>query len=378
MNPQPFEPKKAHRLFGLPALDRLVAGELAKTLFAVLFVLVTIVVSRKFLAILARAIEGEVATDTIFTLLGLKIIVTVATLLPAAVFLSVLMVLGRMYRDNEITVFACAGVGPLRIYRAILLFALPVCLLGGFLSLQAMPWSERLSQELISKDERGADVRGIKAGRFNEFSQGDVVLYAEELNTDKTMRQVFAQSRRGDETGIVIAESGHMEINDAGDHFVVLEKGRRYQGVPGHADFVLSEFDSYGVRINPPEGSQAALKREAASSIALWISGKPRELAELQRRLAVPLGALTLTLLALPIARTSPRGGVWGNLIGAFLIYIVYENLQKISQGLLATGKLSLGLSYGGIYAVMLLGTCMLLIHSYGWRWVFHPILGRR
>ncbi|UZR28986.1 LPS export ABC transporter permease LptF [Methylococcus mesophilus] len=378
MNPPPFEPRKARRPFGLPTIDRLIAGELAKTLSAVLFVLVAIVVSRKFLAILARAIEGEVATETIFTLLGLKIVVTLAALLPASMFLSVLMVLGRMYRDNEMTVFACAGIGPMRIYRSILLFAGPVCVLGAFLSLQAMPWSERLSQELISQDEKGADVRGIKAGRFNEFSQGDVVLYAEELNTDKTMSKVFAQSRRGDETGIVIAESGHMEINDAGDHFVVLNNGRRYQGVPGRPDFVLSEFHAYGVRINPPEGSQAALKREAANSLHLWISGRPRELAELQRRLAVPLGTLALTLLAVPIARTSPRGGVWGNLIGAFLIYIVYENLQKISQGLLATGKLSLGLSYGGIYAVMLLATALLLARNTGWRWLRDTALGRR
>lgn len=378
MNLQPFEPRKARRPFGLPTIDRQIAGELAKTLVAVLFVLVAIVVGRRFLAILARAIEGEVATETIFTLLGLKVVVTIAALLPASMFLSVLMVLGRMYRDNEMTVLACAGVGPMRIYRSLLIFAGPMCFIGAFLSLQAMPWSERLSQELISKDEKGADLRGIKAGRFNEFSQGDVVLYAEELTTDKTMRKVFAQSRRGDETGIIVAESGQMEINDAGDHFVVLNNGRRYQGAPGRPDFVLSEFQAYGVRIDPPEDSQAALKREAADSRDLWISGRPRGLAELQRRLAVPLGTLALTLLAVPIARTSPRGGVWGNLTCAFLIYIVYENLQKISQGLLATGKLSLGMSYGGIYAVMLLATALLLARDTGWRWVRNTALGRR
>jgi lipopolysaccharide export system permease protein len=374
MNPPALKLPKTRRWLGLSTIDRLIVGELAKTLLAVLFVLVAIIVSRKFLSILTQAIEGEVSTDTIFLLLGLKIVVAVATLLPASLFLAILMVLGRMHRDNEMTILAGAGVGPLQIYRAVLLFAIPVSILGGFLSLQGMPWSERQSQALIARDEKGADVRGIKAGRFNEFSQGDVVLYAEEMNEDRTMRGIFAQSRQGEETGVIIAQGGHLERNDKGEHFVVLDHGRRYQGVPGQVDFVLSEFEAYGVRIDPPEGPRASLRREAAGSAQLWASGNSRELAELQRRLAVPFGALSLALLAVPIARTAPRGGVWGNLLAAFLIYVIYENLQKITQGLLVTGKIPLWFSYGGIYALMAVGTAVLLLQTVGWRWALRVL----
>ncbi|MCU0735676.1 MAG: LptF/LptG family permease, partial [Methylotetracoccus sp.] len=128
MKSTPFEPPRRKRLRLLPIVDRMITGELARSLLAILSVLVVIIVSRKFLGILARAIEGEVSAEILFTLLLLKILTAVAVLLPPSLFLSVLVVLGRLYRDNEMSVLASSGVGPGRIYRAISWFVIPVAL----------------------------------------------------------------------------------------------------------------------------------------------------------------------------------------------------------------------------------------------------------
>src|SRR5690606_9235838 len=118
MKPHPFKPLHWSRPPIISVLDRMVAAELAKTLGAVLGVLVTIIVSRKFLSILAKAIEGELSGETIFQLLGFKILSATAQLLPASLFMATLTVLGRMYRDQEMSVLASSGVGLSRIYRA--------------------------------------------------------------------------------------------------------------------------------------------------------------------------------------------------------------------------------------------------------------------
>lgn len=348
----------------------MVAAELAKTLGAVLGVLVTIIVSRKFLSILAKAIEGELSGETIFQLLGLKILSATAQLLPAGVFMAALTVLGRMYRDQEMSVLASSGVGSSRIYRAMSWMVLPTCGLAAVLALQVMPWSERQAQALMKKDEKSADIRGIRPGRFNEFSQGDVVLYAEELDEGSSMHKIFVQSRQRDKTGVILAEKGHLEKNELGENFVVLQNGRRYQGVPGQADFIVSEFEEYAVRIDGPEGEEAALKREATDSAALWVLHTPRELAELQKRLAVPFGVLFLSFLAVPLAKIAPRSGVYGNVFTAFLIYVVYENAQKITQGLLMTEKISLWLSYSGVYVLLLAIAGILFVRNLGFGWV--------
>ncbi|SMF95260.1 lipopolysaccharide export system permease protein [Methylomagnum ishizawai] len=353
-------------------IDRMVASELAKTLFAILLVLVVIIVSRKFLNILAKAIEGEVSGDTLFQLLGLKTLSATAVLLPPATFMAILTVIGRMYRDHEMAILASAGVGASRLYRALAWMAVPVFLLSGYLALDVMPWSEQKAQALMKKDEESADIRGIKPGRFNEFSSGDTVLYAESMDDDNLMTNMFVQRRLDNGTEVTIADHGHLQHTGLDEYFVVLNDGRRYQGKPGQADYIVSEFGEYAVRIPGPEEEAAELKREAKSTLELIREWTPKELAELQKRLAVPLGVVFLTLLAVPLARVAPRRGPYGNVFTAFLIYVVYENLQKISQGMLMTGKIPLWLSYSGIYTVLTAITLGLFLKNLGFRWFIH------
>jgi lipopolysaccharide export system permease protein len=366
-------PKPPRRLGVSPVFtlfDRLLAYELLQTVGAIGLILVVIIVSRKFLGVLDKALDGELSGDTLFTLLGLKTLSATAILLPAAAFMATLTVLGRLYRDQEMSALASAGVGLRRTFKALSWVLIPLCLLSAFMSLAVMPWSERQSQWLMNRDEKTQDIRGFKPGRFNEFSQGDVVLYAEQLGSDNALDNVFVQSRQSNTVGIVMARHGQLERNDDNEYFVVLREGKRYQGIPGRADFVISEFGEHGVRLETVENETANLKREAEDTLELWRSHSPRELAELQKRVAAPLGLLFLGILAVPLAQMAPRGGLYGNIFIALVVYIVFENLQKITQGLLMTEKLSPALSYTLAYLVLLLCTLGLIVHRRGWGWV--------
>jgi lipopolysaccharide export system permease protein len=365
-------PDSPHRRARSPlfaVVDRMVSLEVIKTFLSILLVLVVIIVSRKFLAILAKAIEGEVAGETLFQLLGLKTLSATTILLPPAMFMAILTVIGRMYRDQEMSSLSSGGMGSVRLYRALSWSVVPVFLLAAWMALFVMPWTERQSQALMKRDEATADIRGIKPGRFNEFSAGDVVLYAEEMSEDNLMHKIFVQSRQSDTTGVVIADTGYLKKNELEENFVVLNNGRRYQGLPGKLDYVISEFGEYSVRISGPEQDSPQKKREAEDSLALWLKGTSRELAELQKRMSVPLGLAALSLLAVPLARVAPRRGPYGNVFTAFLIYVIYENSQKISQGLLMTGKIQPWVSYAVIFGVLLLATVGLFLRNLGWRW---------
>lgn len=139
----------------------------------------------------------------------------------------------------------------------------------------------------------------------------------------------------------------------------------------------MSEFDEYAVRIDDPSPDTSETEREGKDTLALVKSTNPRELAELQKRLAIPFGMLALGLLAVPLSRVPPRAGAWGNILKAFLIYVVYENVQKISQGLVVIQKVPLPVAYGTAYLVLGLLTLVLLVRLYGWRW-FLGSLGLR
>jgi lipopolysaccharide export system permease protein len=303
-------------------LDKMIMKDLMKTVLAVLSVIVIIIVSRKFIKVLAKAIEGGVSNETVLSILGLNTVIAVGAFLPASIFMAILMVLGRMYRDQEMAAVASAGGGAVVIYRAVFLLIFPLALVASGLSMVATPWAEAKMRFLLHEDQKVADVRGIAAGRFSEYSHGDLVFYTEEIDKDKRMHNVFIQNRAGGKVGIVNAKYGRMKSLPGG-LYLVLEEGERIQGVPGKKDFIIEKFTEYAVRIEK-KTTMLHQKRDGISSKDLWLSNELLDVAEMQKRLSIPLGVIFLSFLAVPLAKLSPRGGVYGSLVVAFAIYFVY------------------------------------------------------
>jgi lipopolysaccharide export system permease protein len=190
------------------------------------------------------------------------------------------------------------------------------------------------------------------------------------MDEEQNMRKIFVQSSKNSSTSVVIADSGRLQKVPNGDNFVILNHGKRYQGVPGEPTYTISEFDEYGVRISGPEEVADSLKREAMASTALLMSATPKELAEFQKRIGIPLGVIALAILAVPLSRVSPRQGPYGSVFYAFIIYIVYENVQKITQGMLMSGKLPWWSAYALIYGLLGLMTVVLFLKNLGPRWI--------
>ena len=364
---------KSYQLFSV--LDKMIIKDLTKTLLAVLSVIVVIIVSRKFIKVLAKAIEGNISNETVLSILGLNTVVAIGAFLPAAIFMTILMVLGRMYRDHEMAAVRSAGGGVAVIYRAVFLMVFPLGILAAGLSMVATPWAEAKIRLLMHEDEKVADVRGIAAGRFSEYSQGDLVFYTEDIDADKRMHNVFVQNREGNKLGIVSAKYGWIKYLQGG-LYLVLEKGERIQGVPGEKMFGIEKFDEYAIRIEK-KTKILRQKRDAIPSSELWSSEKVEDIAEIQQRLSVPLAVIFLSFLAVPLAKLSPRGGVYGSLIIAFGIYFVYGNLRRISHSWVVNETIPVSLGYFWLYLLLLLLGVTLLVRLYGIEWIIMKIKQR-
>ncbi len=352
----------------ITVLDKMIALDLLKTLLAVWSVIVVIIVSRQFIRVLDKAVEGQVSNQTLLTVLGLKTIIASAAFLPAALFMAVLMVLGRMYRDQEMSAVASAGGGAGTVYRAIFLLIFPLSLLSTGLSFYVSPWAEARMDQLIHQDEESADIRGVAAGKFSEYSQGDLVFYVEKIDADKKMHQVFVQHRQGSHLAIINAQSGRMEDLSDG-RYIILENGERIQGQPGTVNFVLEQFAEYAVRMDTKE-SAVKFGKESVASETLVKSGQISDIAELQRRFSIPMGILLLSFIAVPLAQMSPRSGVYGNMLVGFLIYFSYGNLIRVSQSWVMTQTIPAWLGVTGVNTLLLLIGGILLARLYGWQWL--------
>jgi lipopolysaccharide export system permease protein len=357
----------------ITVLDKLIAMDLLKTLMAVWSVIVVIIVSRQFIRILDKAIQGQVSNETLLTVLGLKTIIASATFLPAALFMAVLMVMGRMYRDQEMSAVASAGGGAGTVYRAIFLMIFPLSVSAAGLSFYISPWAEAKMELLMHEDKESSDVRGVAAGKFSEYSQGDLVFYVEKIDDDKKMNQVFVQHRQGHRLAIINAEVGTMKDLPDG-RYVVLENGERIQGQPGALDYVVEQFSEYAVRMETKEATAVKLGKESAASDQLISSGEVTDIAELQRRFSVPMGVMLLSFIAVPLAQMSPRGGVYGNMLAGFLIYFSYGNLIRVSQSWVMNQTIPAWLGAFGVNTLLLVIGGILLARLYGWRWLFMQV----
>ena len=329
----------------ITVLDKMIVQDLLKTLLSVLTVIVVIIVSRKFIRILDEAIAGQVSNETLLSILGLKTIVASVEFLPVALFMAVLMVLGRMYRDQEMSAISSAGGGSGTIYRAVFLLVFPLSILAVGLSLYVAPWAEASVDKLMQQGEESADLRGIAAGKFSEYSQGDLVFYVEKISADKKMHNVFVQNRQHGKVSIINAESARLKDLPDG-RYIIFEHGEQVQGQPGNLNYVIEQFAEYAVRIET-KAAAATFNRQALPVDKLWGSDVTLYIAELQRRFSIPLGALLLSFIAVPLAQISPRGGVYGNMLVGFLIYFSYGNLIRINESWVIKGTVPAWL--GGI-----------------------------
>jgi len=356
-------------------LDKMIVQDLLKTLLSVLTVIVVIIVSRKFIRILDDAIAGQVSNETLLSILGLKTVVASVEFLPVAVFMAVLMVLGRMYRDQEMAAISSAGGGAGALYRAVFLLVFPLSVLAVGLSLYVAPWAEARVDKLMKQGEESADLRGIAAGKFSEYSQGDLVFYVETITADKKMHKVFVQNRQHGNVAIINAEAARFKDLPDGQ-YIVFENGEQVKGQPGALNYVIEQFAEYAVRIET-KASAATLNKQALAVDVLWGSNETLAIAELQRRFSIPLGTLLLSFIAVPLAQISPRGGVYGNMLVGFLIYFSYGNLVRVSQGWVMSGAITPWLGGLGVNIMLLLIGSILLARLYGWQWLIMKVSGK-
>lgn len=357
-------------------LARLITVDIAKTFLAVLTVLLLILMSKHFAQILSQAFDGQISNETIFLLFGFKMVSVAIRLLPSALFASILIVLGRMYRDNEMSALGSGGVGAMRLYRYVLLFVIPLAMFAAGLSLELNPWVMKQTALVLLNEKANADIRLLVPGRFNEYSQGDIVFYAEEISSDHQMRNIFVQERKGSKLSIILSQKGYVNIIDD-VRYIVLVEGRRYQGEQGKADYEITEFEEYAVSIGATTNNALELKREALPTLELWRATDIHKVVELQRRLSVPLGMLVLAVLAVPLSSASPRSGVYGNILLAFLVYLFYKNLLSVAQSWLINGTVPAQVGYWWVYAVMLGVGVVLTIRNLGLSWCMLVLTGR-
>lgn len=335
--------------------QRALLGEFAGNGLLVFAVLLGIVVVSQLIRLLSDAVGGTVAVDGVLALLGFSAINYLPVLLSISLFISIILTLSRCYRDSEMVVWFCSGVGLARWIRPVLWYALPVVGVIALLSLVLSPWALQKADEFKNKLESRDDVAAATPGTFRESKQSDRVYFVENMYAGSNrVSNVFVQSEQNGKLGTMVARQGLQETLPNGDRFLVLLNGTRYEGVPGQRDYNIVEFERYAIRIDSAPVKLAQPWSRTMSTLELWRNRTTWNLAELEWRLGLPISALILALLAIPLSYVNPRAGRSLNMILAIVLYMLYSNMISVTNAWVGQGKLSPGIGLWGIHAAML------------------------
>ncbi|TVR63912.1 MAG: LPS export ABC transporter permease LptF [Candidatus Competibacteraceae bacterium] len=355
-------------------IDRYLIREIALTTLAIALALLAMVLSHRLAQYLSQAASGLLASDSILPLIGLQAIHFLVVLVPLAFLLGVMLTLGRLYRDHEMTALAACGHGPLSVYRAVLLLAAPLALASLVLSFLVVPATMELRFELLDKARQEAEISLFAPGAFREVLDGRHVIYVGALD-ERELRNVFIRSREPDGAiSITTGERGRQEFDEEGARHIVLDHGYRYRGTPGQGDYESLRFERAALRVETAPPSQSWQRREALPTHQLLDSSDPRYVAELQMRLNSPIQLLVIALWAPLLARARPREGRYGRIVAAVLIYAIYFNLVGVGESWLSHGAVAAALGLWWVHGLFLLFGAGLWLHHYasGWnrRWV--------
>ncbi len=352
----------------LRILDRYIFREIAATWLAVTLILLMILLTNQFARILGEVAKGKLPKGAAMDVIGLSALQYMTVLVPIGLFLSIMLALGRLYRDSEMPAMMACRVGPSGVYRPLVWLTLPLVAGVAWLAIDVGPRALQTVERIGAEARREADLSSIEPGRFTVFGRNNAVVYGERVTPDGFMENVFLQRFVEDDTGelnvveVVVAERGEqVESDDPDIRFLVLHNGRRYEGVPGTPQFRVVEFGEHGIPYRLPSLEPPELEPREMPVAMLMRSSDPLHRAELQWRIGVPLSTIILAIFAVPLSRSQPRSGRYGRLAVGLLVFIIYFNLLSAAKAWVEKGEVDPSVGLWWVHGLFLLGALTLL-----------------
>ncbi|MDH4062452.1 MAG: LPS export ABC transporter permease LptF [Aquincola sp.] len=339
--------------------DTTLRRDLSRTFGGTLAVILTIVLTMMLIRTLGQAAGGVISPQDVVLLLGYTALGHLPTMLALSLFISVVVCLGRMYRDSEMAIWMASGVPLVRFVQPVLRTSWIVLLVVALLVLFVWPWGNSQSADLRDRYEQRSDLSRVAPGVFQTSRDGQRVFFVERENPEAiSARQVFILSQNGTRESLTTAKGGQLETIN-GQRWLVLDRGQRNEFDAANGDKTLSNFESYRVLT----GERALQRAQARPPRALRTEALLRDptlpnQGELAWRLGLLFGATNLVLLGVGLSASNPRRASNWNLMFALLGFVVYYNLINLSQAWVAGGKVGLGpalaLTHGGAFMLAL------------------------
>lgn len=349
-------------------IERYLIAEVRRPFVAVLSVLTFIFASYTTGRFLADALSEILGMQTIALIVLFRTLIALEVLIPVALYVSVVIGLGRLYNDQEMTILAATGVSPLRVYWAVFLLALPVAVAVGVLSLFGRPWAYQQAYQAEAVAHAQIPLDRLHAGRFYTDPETERMILAQAVDSQRgVLHDVLIYDRGAHRTRVIRAQQAwQAPAAQEGESLLILHDGVAYSlDRSGSRDWIL-RFDKLRLHIKQPQ-PVVDHNRKSMSTAALLQSEGAVKLAELQWRFSLPLTALLLALFGVPLSRTAPRRGRFSKILWAALVFALVYNASGLARTWVEKGVVGAIPGIWWVDAIMMLALATLVIRDLQW-----------
>lgn len=320
-------------------IERYIVGQTYRLVLTIVGFLIFIFASYSAQRYLTDAANGTLALKVVLDVVFYKVLIALEMLLPVGLYVSVGIALGQLYNDSEMTAIFATGSSPARIYKAVLLLAVPFGILVTVLSISGRPWAYSQIYTLQRQSQSDLDVNHLMPRKFNVNDEGRMVLASQiNVNTSR-LTDALIYTSSDSETNVYRAHMVQVTDPSPSSPTVMLKAGTAYS--LDHQGTKDSEqiYKNLNLHLNPLL-QRLEVKRKAESGAVLAASADPADKAELQWRQSRGISAILMALMAISLSRTKPRQGRFATLLPLTLVFILIFYGGNVCRTLVANGTI--------------------------------------
>ena len=312
-------------------LRRYMTQQVAANTAIVLLFLMALMLGGRLIRYFGIAAEGRLDVGLLFAIIGYNIPTFLELILPLSFFIALMLVLGRMYVDHEMSVLFASGISRGRLTRLMIPLITGLFVFQMGISLWAKPWGLSNSEHIWQTQSLGSLLDLVRPKTF--ISSGNYHLYVDEFDKEKReLKNLYVVQQQTDKSGkiakndvIITATRAYQVPSKDTDSSMQLDlfQGRRYELGTNQANYNQASFEKYRITLEKPASEKITETNIETQTTAKLLANtqKPEVKAELGYRFTMPWLIIIAAMLATPLAQVRPRQGRWLRLLPSVLIF---------------------------------------------------------
>ena len=312
-------------------LRRYMTQQVAANTAIVLLFLMALMLGGRLIRYFGIAAEGRLDVGLLFAIIGYNIPTFLELILPLSFFIALMLVLGRMYVEQEMSVLFASGISRGRLTRLMIPLITGLFVFQMGISLWAKPWGLSNSEHIWQTQSLGSLLDLVRPKTF--ISSGNYHLYVDEFDKEKReLKNIYVVQQQTDKSGkiakndvIITATRAYQVPSKDTDSSMQLDlfQGRRYELGTNNAKYNQASFEKYRITLEKPASEKITETNVETQTTAKLLANtqKPEVKAELGYRFTMPWLIIIAAMLATPRAQVRPRQGRWLRLLPSVLIF---------------------------------------------------------